>query len=244
MTTSILTLDTSNAHCEISNLCSFTTDCGCQYQTPVSDYVVTPRHGVVSVVHRVIDLAQDALAAVKSVACSAGRKIKAAWNGFRMKVAQNFRRVKNGTCSAGRYLRSKIVAGAFALLIALIVAQAYLCYQWNRAKTKTINLYTFSKIKIVTTTIRFTHWTTGQWKALRRLIDRGMKFVKPYGIQVARVTIVATALYLIATAGLLVCCVIVAALGVQTFDHLQKIGIIPKQPAILERPQKSFSLQA
>ena len=244
MTTSILTLDTASVPFNTTNLCSFTTDCGCQYQTPISDYVVTPRYGVVSVIHRVIDIAQDALAAVKSAACSVGRKIKSAWNWGRTKVAQNFRCVKNGVRNMGRYVASKAAAGMIALKTGGILVKAYVGHQWNQAKTKTIHLYVSAKAKIVTTAIRFALWMAMRWNALRRSAYRVWILGLPYGIKIGRIAVVAAALYLIATAGLLACCVIVAALGVQTFDHLQKIGIIPRQHETLERKQKSFSLPA
>lgn len=262
MTSNTLVLNTANAPCDLTHLCTFTYDCNCDYKLPISDYVVTTQHGTVSVVHKVVEIARKAVVAVKSVARKAGTKIRSGWNWFKSKAQSAVATVKSGLRRAWSFTTSKAAAATIAVLLGATVVKNYIRNKWNRTRTFCRNLYASAKVKgyalyIAVRTrclsagywcgrkaVQLAVWTKTQWNAFCLFMQRGWIVAKPWCVRTGKVALVAAALYLIVTAGLLVCCVIVAALGVHLFERMQKIVIVRNQNEPVEHQQKSFSLQA
>lgn len=258
-----LVLDINQTPSNNPNLSTFTCNCCCQSLTPVSDYVVTTQHGAVSVIHKVVEIVRKTVAAVKAVARKAGTKIRSTLNGIKAKALGGVAGVKSGLRKAYSFTASKAAAVTVAVLIGASVAKNFVRNKWNRTKTICVNLYVSAKAKgyafyvavrtrsviagrwCARKAIQFGNRTKTQWDALCLFVQRCWVVAKPRCVRIGKVVLVAVALYLIATAGLLVCCVIVAALSVHVFERMQQIVIVrnnTNQP--VEQQQKSFPLKA
>lgn len=262
MTSNTLVLDTTKAPCNISSLCTLTYDCGCDYMTPISDYVVTTQHGAVSVVHKVVEIAKKAVAAVKSAAVKVGKKVRSAWNWFKAKAKSVAANVKSGLSNAWSFTVTQAAAAAIAVFLGCSLAKKFVQKRWNRTKTFCRNLYASAKAKgfalylavlvccynagawCGSKAVQLAAWTKAKWNIFLRIVELGWAVAKPYCARFGKIALVAAALYLLATAGLLVCCVVVAALGVHAFEQVQKFVAVRYNTESFQQQQKSFSLNA